>query len=68
MAECRYCGCERRMPCMNTRDMTDRSIDDDQACYDALNDLGGGESGMRYVDLNRAATRRRLGLEKPDAD
>jgi hypothetical protein len=37
--------------------MTDCAIEGDMICYNNLKALGGGESGMRYVDLNREARR-----------
>ena len=33
--------------------MEDRAIDGDSTCYEALRQAGGGERGMRYVNLNR---------------
>lgn len=56
---CRWCDRERRWPliCLNTRDMTERAIDGEDACHTALEKLGGGEAGMRHVDLNRANRR-----------
>ena len=55
MNRCRWCPRVGHWPvvCMSTRDMEDRAIDGDVTCYAALAREGGGERGMRYVDLNR---------------
>ena len=56
---CTYCGEERSYPCNNTRDMEDAAIyEARQVCYEELSALGGGERGLRYVDLNREAISR----------
>lgn len=55
MATCRYCGRERNFPCMNSRDLTDFAIDGDETCFENLAKIGWGESGERYVRLNKAA-------------
>lgn len=54
---CRWCGKEGDWPmiCMNTRDMSDRAIDGDETCFENLAKIGWGESGERYVRLNKAA-------------
>ena len=54
---CHYCGKPGYWPvvCMNTRDMTDKAIAGDEICFEALAKSGWGESGERYVRLNRAA-------------
>lgn len=53
--KCEWCGQMIGIPCMNTRDMTDRAIEGEAACYYALREAGGGEHGMKYVDANRSA-------------
>lgn len=57
MQRCRWCGKEGDWPtiCMNTRDMTDRAIEGDETCFESLAKMGWGESGERYVRLNKAA-------------
>lgn len=44
-------------PCMNSRDMTDRAINGKDVCFAALERNGWGESGERYIRLNRDAAR-----------
>lgn len=53
---CRYCGKVGDWPriCFNSRDMTDRAIDGDETCFEKLAEIGWGESGERYVRLNKA--------------
>lgn len=59
MNKCRFCSAEGEgmSVCMNTRDMEDFAIYDDgergKRCLEALRARGGGEKGMRYVELNR---------------
>ena len=53
MVKCEYCGRDQRWTCANTRDMTDKAIFNDDICYEELRKLGGGEQGMRYVNINR---------------
>lgn len=62
---CRYCGRERRFPCANTRDMTDSAISGGDECMAALERVGWGESGERYVRANRAAFDARQPLSTP---
>lgn len=71
MAKCRWCDRDGLWPyiCMNTRDMTDRAIDGNETCFEALAKQGWGESGERYVRLNKAAVaekRARLDGTSPD--
>jgi GNAT superfamily N-acetyltransferase len=40
--------------CINTRDMTQKAIEGDDRCLEALAKSGWGESGENYVRLNRA--------------
>jgi DNA primase large subunit len=55
---CEYCYRDRNpFPCMNTRDMTDAAIGGSDACMAALEKCGWGESGERYVRLNRQKER-----------
>lgn len=58
MASCTFCGKETGdygSSCWNTRDMEQFAIEGDDRCYEALRAAGGGEKGMRYVDMTRAA-------------
>lgn len=50
---CRWCGRAEEPFCRNTRDMTDMAISGDDTCYAEIEKLGGGEQGMRYIQLNR---------------
>jgi len=51
---CIYCKEPKPYTCKNTRDMEELYIHDGDAnCMTALEELGGGEKGMRYVWLNR---------------
>lgn len=50
---CRYCGKADWPYCMNSRDMTDYAIEGNDTCFFALERQGWGESGERYVRLNR---------------
>lgn len=70
MSECRYCKRERNWPCHNTRDMTDFAIDGDETCFENLAAIGWGESGERYVRLNKAhrAARRSKTEHAPSDD
>jgi hypothetical protein len=52
---CRYCGKAEWPYCMNSRDMTDFAIEGNDRCFIALEKQGWGESGERYVRLNREA-------------
>lgn len=62
MEKCTYCGRDRDYPCRNTRDMTDFAIEGDDACYQEITLKGGGESGMRYIDLNRERRKQEIAL------
>ncbi len=57
MIVCRWCKREGNWPriCMDSRDMTDKAIDGDETCFEELARIGWGESGERYVRLNKAA-------------
>lgn len=61
---CRFCDKLLEQPCRNSRDLTDRAIDvkyeRSDVCYAALQEIGGGESGMVYVDLQRSEALRRM--------
>lgn len=59
MSKCEYCGLDRPFRCHNTRDMECFAIDGDEPCLEQLELLGGGESGLRYVVLNRAEALKR---------
>lgn len=54
MTACRWCGRADNWHCRNTRDMTDMAIDGDETCFEELAKIGWGESGERYVRLNKA--------------
>jgi hypothetical protein len=57
---CMYCSRDvNPFPCMNTRDMTDAAIAGSDVCMTALEKCGWGESGERYVRLNRLQGRSR---------
>lgn len=45
--------------CWGTRCMETFAIEGDDSCYEQLKMLGGGEKGIRYIDLNHAAWMRR---------
>jgi hypothetical protein len=52
-SQCPDCGRYGDAICFNTRDMTDRAIDGDEVCFEALAKAGWGESGERYVRMNK---------------
>lgn len=54
MTICRYCGRDRAVPCMNTRDMEDKAVEAvDLTCFNILDQLGGGERGIDRVEALR---------------
>ena len=51
--QCRWCGKTDWPYCMNTRDMEEMAIQGSDRCFAALETIGWGEAGERYVRLNR---------------
>lgn len=65
--KCRYCDRDMPIPCMNSRDMTDFAIGGEDVCLAALEKNGWGESGERYVRLNRERVAESAGRDRaPD--
>jgi hypothetical protein len=58
LEKCNFCLQEVLMPCRSTRDLeyyACTTIRKGEHCFEMLHKIGGGEQGLDYVNLNRAA-------------